>query len=330
LLLPGEVLVASRGWGPSLRKGDCLPLTILNLMVLTTLLTAQAQGCCIVMDRRDADGIAEWIEQEQITHWNGVPAQLHDLVTVKQVDPARIASLREVWSGGGDCPDALRVRFAEVYGLPIRATYGLTEAPTVVSIDPVGGERRPGASGRVLPHLWVQARRDDGALLPREAEGELCLGPRTASEWAGRWTPYLGVWRDGEVVDPPTSPVATGDFGIIDSEGWLTVLDRIKVLIVRGGANVYPAEVERVLLAEEGVAGAAVFGVPDDRLGERVAALVETNGDVDLDALAAACRTQLADYKVPERWGIVETLPRNAMGKIVRTGLFDLLEGSST
>ncbi|HEX3706799.1 MAG TPA: class I adenylate-forming enzyme family protein [Mycobacteriales bacterium] len=330
LLLPGEVLVASRGWGPSLRKGDCLPLTILNLMVLTTLLTAQAQGCCVVMDRRDADGIAEWIEQEQITHWNGVPAQLHDLVTVKQVDPARIASLREVWSGGGDCPDALRVRFAEVYGLPIRATYGLTEAPTVVSIDPVGGERRPGASGRVLPHLWVQARRDDGALLPREAEGELCLGPRTASEWAGRWTPYLGVWRDGEVVEPPTSPVATGDFGIIDSEGWLTVLDRIKVLIVRGGANVYPAEVERVLLAEEGVAGAAVFGVPDDRLGERVAALVETNGDVDLDALAAACRTQLADYKVPERWGVVETLPRNAMGKIVRTGLFDLLEGSST
>ena len=87
LLLPGEVLVASRGWGPSLRKGDCLPLTILNLMVLTTLLTAQAQGCCIVIDRRDAEGIAEWIEREHVTHWNGVPAQLHDLVTVKQVDP---------------------------------------------------------------------------------------------------------------------------------------------------------------------------------------------------------------------------------------------------
>ena len=63
LLLPGEVLVASRGWGPELRKGDCLPLTILNMMVLTTLLTAQAQGCCVVMDRRDADGIAEWIER---------------------------------------------------------------------------------------------------------------------------------------------------------------------------------------------------------------------------------------------------------------------------
>ncbi|HVS69377.1 MAG TPA: class I adenylate-forming enzyme family protein [Mycobacteriales bacterium] len=329
LLLPGQVLVASRGWGPTLRKGDCLPLTILNLMVLTTLLTAQAQGCCIVMDRRDAEGIAEWIEREQVTHWNGVPAQLHDLVTVKQVDPARLASLQEVWSGGGDCPDELRVRFAEVYGLPIRATYGLTEAPTVVSIDPVGGERHPGASGRVLPHLWVQARRDDGTLLPRDAEGELCLSARTDGEWAGQWRPYLGVWHNGEVVDPPTMPVATGDYGVVDADGWLTVLDRIKVLIVRGGANVYPAEVERVLLAQEGVGGAAVFGVPDERLGERVGALVELSGDVTVDQLAAACREQLADYKVPERWAIVERLPRNAMGKVVRTGLVDLLESAS-
>ncbi len=330
LLLPGEVLVASRGWGPALRKGDCLPLTILNLMVLTTLLTAQAQGCCIVMDRRDADGIAEWIEREQVTHWNGVPAQLHDLVTIKQVDPARLASLQEVWSGGGDCPDALRERFAEVYGLPIRSTYGLTEAPTVVSIDPVGGERRPGASGRVLPHLWVQTRRDDGTMLPRDAEGELCLSARADGEWAGRWTPYLGVWRDGGVVDAPTQPVATGDYGVVDSEGWLTVLDRIKLLIVRGGANIYPAEVERVLLAQEGVAGVAVFGVPDERLGERVAALVELQSDIEIDTLAASCRDQLADYKVPERWGVVDKLPRNAMGKVVRTGLVDLLEESGS
>ncbi|HVY10439.1 MAG TPA: class I adenylate-forming enzyme family protein [Mycobacteriales bacterium] len=328
LLLPGAVLVESRGWGPALRKGDCLPLTILNLMVLTTLLTAQAQGCCVVMDRRDAEGIADWIEREQVTHWNGVPAQLHDLVTVKQVDPARLASLREVWSGGGDCPDALRTRFAEVYGLPIRSTYGLTEAPTVVSIDPVGGERRTGASGRVLPHLWVQTRGPDGVLLPKDAEGEICLSPRTESEWAGRWTPYLGVWRDGVVAEPPTVPVPTGDYGVVDSDGWLTVLDRIKVLIVRGGANVYPAEVERVLMAQEGVRGVAVFGIPDERLGERVAALVELNVDVEIDALAAACRTQLADYKVPERWGVVDSLPRNAMGKVVRTGLVDLLESS--
>jgi acyl-CoA synthetase (AMP-forming)/AMP-acid ligase II len=326
LLLPGEVLVATRGWGPALRKGDCLPLTILNLMVLTTLLTAQAQGCCIVMDRRDAEGITEWIERERVTHWNGVPAQLHDLVTTKPVDPTRLASLQEVWSGGGDCPDALRTRFAEMYGLPIRSTYGLTEAPTVVSIDPVGGERRPGASGRVLPHLDVQTRGKDGTMLPRDAAGELCLAAARGGAWEGRWTPYLGVWSNGAVTDSPGEPVATGDFGVVDPDGWLTVLDRLKVLIVRGGANVYPAEVERVLLAQEGVAGAAVFGVPDERLGERVAALVEPSGDVAVERLEAACRDQLADYKVPERWGIVDALPRNAMGKVVRLGLVELLD----
>jgi acyl-CoA synthetase (AMP-forming)/AMP-acid ligase II len=172
----------------------------------------------------------------------------------------------------------------------------------------------------------VHTRGTDGTVLPHDAEGELCIAARTEGEWQGRWTPYLGVWRDGQVVDPPAVPVATGDYGVVDNDGWLTVLDRLKVLIVRGGANVYPAEVERVLLAEEGVRGVAVFGYPDERLGERVAALVEANGEVDLDALVAACRRQLADYKVPERVQVIDELPRNAMGKVVRTGLVDLFD----
>jgi acyl-CoA synthetase (AMP-forming)/AMP-acid ligase II len=82
-------------------------------------------------------------------------------------------------------------------------------------------------------------------------------------------------------------------------------------------------------LAQDGVAGAAVFGVPDERLGERVGALVELSQDVPVELLAAACRQQLADYKVPDRWGVVAQLPRNAMGKVVRTGLVDLLESAS-
>ncbi|MBV9485491.1 MAG: AMP-binding protein [Frankiaceae bacterium] len=320
LLLPGEVLVASRGWGPDLRKGDCLPLTILNLMVLTTLLTAQAQGCCVVMDRRDADGIAEWIERGRVTVWNGVPAQLHDLVTTKRVDPARLRSLREVWSGGGDCPESLRTAFEDCYGLSIRTTYGLTEAPTVVSIDPVGTERREGASGQVLPHLEVST--GDG-------EGEITVSARADGDWAGRWRPYLGTW-DGHGVAPNRDAVlATGDVGTVES-GWLSVRDRLKLLIVRGGANVYPAEVERVLLGVDGIAGAAVFGVPDARLGERVGAVVELSGGVavDVETLREACATALAAYKVPERFAIVDALPRNAMGKVVRTGLVDLLAAS--
>jgi acyl-CoA synthetase (AMP-forming)/AMP-acid ligase II len=204
----------------------------------------------------------------------------------------------------------------------------LTEAPTVVALDPVGGETRAGASGRVLDHLLVRARGADGVLLPPDAEGELCIAPRTDGAFAGRYTPYLGLWKDGAVIDPPELPIPTGDIGTVDRDGWLSVLDRLKVLIVRGGANVYPAEVERVLVAVDGVGGAAVFGVPDDRLGERVAALIELRegAEVSAEDLDGACKAQLADYKVPDRWGFVAALPRNAMGKVVRPGLVDRLE----
>lgn len=331
LLLPGAVLVAERGYDATLRKGDCLPLTILNMMVLTTLLTAQAGGCCVVMDRRDAAGIGEWIRSEQVTVWNGVPAQLYDLVErydVAAAGPTRsedLSSLLEVWSGGGDCPDALGDAFCAVFGLPLSATYGLTEAPTVVSIDPVGNRRVPGASGRPLPHLRVRALDDDGRDVGPDGLGEICVSAAEDGPWADCWTPMLGEWRDGRVVPGPDGPLRTGDLGSIDAEGWLRVRDRRKLVVVRGGANVYPAEVERVLLALPGVAAAAVFGIPDERLGERVAAVVVTDGNRGVAELTAGCRLELARYKVPERWAVVDELPRNAMGKVVRPALPALL-----
>jgi long-chain acyl-CoA synthetase len=312
LLLPGAVLVSTRGYDEHLRKGDCLPLTILNLMVLTTLLTAQAGGCCVVMDRRDAAGIAEWIRAEQVTVWNGVPAQLFDLVRGGTVTREELQSLQEVWSGGGDCSDALRAEFLEAFGLPLRATYGLTEAPTVVAIDPPGSEWVPGGSGQVLPHLRVEVVDD-----------ELCVTAAVDGPWAGTWTPMLGEWRDGAVV-PGDALLRTGDLGTVE-DGWLRVLDRRKLVVVRGGANVYPAEVERVLLTLPGVSAAAVFGVPDERLGERVAAVVQGQ-DLAVADLVAGCGRELSSYKVPERWAVVDALPRNAMGKVVRPALSGLLD----
>ncbi|OHV34215.1 MULTISPECIES: class I adenylate-forming enzyme family protein [Pseudofrankia] len=323
LLLPGAVLVATRGWGPQLRKGDSFPFTILNLMVLSTLLTAQAGGCAVVMNRRDVDGVAEWISTRRVTVWNGAPAQLHDLARRPEAD---LSSLEEVWSGGSDTPDALRQAFADTHGLLPRATYGLTEAPTVVSIDPPGKEWRPGASGRVLPHYDVAAYDDEGRRLPAGEPGELRLSGAATGPWAGAWHPTLGYWERGAVRPPEPGPVATGDIGTVDGDGWLRVLDRRKLVIIRGGANVYPLEVERVISAHPDVARVAVCAVPDDRLGQRVAALVESAGPaaLDLDALAALCRRELAPYKVPEIWSQVDALPVNAMGKVRRTGLLEL------
>ncbi|GAB2851437.1 long-chain fatty acid--CoA ligase [Actinocorallia aurea] len=323
LLLPGAALVAARGWGPDLRKGDSFPLTILNLMVLSTLLTAQAGGRSVIMDRRDVEGVADWIADRGVTVWNGAPAQLHDLAARPDLD---LSSLREVWSGGSDTPDDLRRAFAAAHGLVPRATYGLTEAPTVVAIDPPGEEWRPGASGRLLPHFDVAAYDPRGKRLPSGEPGELRLAGASAGPWAGAWTPLLGHWEEGRVHPFGQDTVATGDIGFVDADGWLSVVDRKKLVIVRGGANVYPAEVERVLAAHPQVVAAAVCPVPDARLGQRVAALVETaGGPLDAGALADHCRRALAAYKVPEFWTQVAALPRNAMGKVQRTALPDLV-----
>jgi long-chain acyl-CoA synthetase len=330
LLVPGAVLVEARGYGPDLRKGDCFPFTVLNMAVLTTLLVSQAGGTSIVMDRIDAEGVAEWIRTERVTTWNGPPALLHSLATMDSVAPADLASLREVWTGGADCPEAIRTAFADKFGLPVLATYGLSEAPTVVAIDPVDGRHVSGASGRPLPHLAVRIAGAGGGTMPAGETGELCV---SAAPGDDRYRLMLGYWDrpDASAETLAGGELRTGDLGFLDEEGYVHLRDRKSLVIIRGGANVYPAEVERVLLDAPGVAAGAVFGVPDERLGERVMAVVEPAGAAPIDeaAVRSHCLANLARYKVPERFVAVPGLPRNAMGKILRAELPAFLSGGS-
>lgn len=322
LLLPGAALVASRSYDATLRKGDCFPMTIVNLQVLTTLLVFQAGGCCVLMDRMDAAGVAEWIRRERVTTWNGPPALLHSLVERDDITADDLRSLDEVWTGGADCPESLRGSFEAKFGIPVLATYGLSEAPSVVTIDARDGDHRTGASGRPLPHLAVSAHSDDGARLPAGETGEICVGPVVDGPWADLYRPMLGYLDSPEatVVSLAGGLLHTGDIGFVDTDGFMHVRDRKNLLILRGGANVYPAEVERVLGTAPGVAGCAVFGVPDERLGERVAAMVEplAGQQIDVAAVTAYCLERLAKYKVPESITEIDALPRNAMGKVSR------------
>ena len=310
LLMPGRMLVESRGYDSSLRKGDCFALTILNLQVLTTLLVAQCGGTSIVMDRMDAEGIAEWIRAERVTTWNGPPALLHSLAHNDAVSRDDLASLDEVWTGGADCPEAIRAAFEHKFGLPVLATYGLTEAPTVVAIDPRDGAHVAHASGKPLPHLNVRIAEDE----------EICISPAD-----DRYRLMLGYWnRDDATAEALRGgELHTGDVGFVDDDGYLHVRDRKSLVIIRGGANVYPAEVERVLQEFDGVVASAVIGVADERLGERVVALIE--GDADEEALRDYCLANLAKYKVPERFVFIDQFPRNAMNKIIRKDLQALL-----
>lgn len=326
LLAPGALLVESRGYGPELRKGDCFPFTILNMAVLTTLLVSQAGGCSIVMDRIDAEGVAEWIREERVTTWNGPPALLHSLASMDAVAPSDLSSLREVWTGGADCPEAIRAAFAAKFGLPVLATYGLTEAPTVVAIDPIGGPHVDGASGRPLPHLAVTIRDEAGAEVAPGETGEVCVAPASGDD---RYRLMLGYWGREEATEATLAGglLHTGDVGFLDPDGYLHLRDRKSLVILRGGANVYPAEVERVLAEVPELVAAAVLGIRDERLGERVVAVVEVAAGATFDeaAVRERCLAELAKYKVPESFTVVASLPRNAMGKIVRADLPGLL-----
>jgi len=321
LLVPGAVLNATRGYGPALRKGDFFPLTILNMHVLTTLLTAQAGGCAIVFDRNDAIGVAEWIRAERATVWNGPPALLHSLAHEDGVAPDDLASLDEVWSGGGDTPEPVRAAFEAKFGLPALISYGMTEAPTVVSLDDPDGTHVAGASGRPLPHLAVHIVDD-----------EICVAPTTTGEWAGVYRPMLGYWQRDDATKETLADgmLHTGDVGFVDDDGFVHVRDRKSLLIIRGGGNVYPAEIERVLHELPEIEACAVVGVPDERLGERVVAAVQLRPGATIteEELRAHCLANLAKYKVPERWLFVDEFPRNSMGKIQRRELPALFETS--
>jgi acyl-CoA synthetase (AMP-forming)/AMP-acid ligase II len=198
----------------------------------------------------------------------------------------------------------------------------MTEVPTVVSIEPLGGLHAPGSSGQVLPQLIVDIRNDEGVVLPANCVGEITIRGQVSGPWGGLYRPMLGY--HGQPAETARSVrdgvLYTGDMGELDEDGNLIVRDRRHALILRGGANVYPAEVERVLSELSGVSGAAVIGTPDDRLGQQVAAVVELapGSDLTIDDLRAHCIKNLARYKVPERWRI-STLSRNAMGKVVRS-----------
>ena len=318
LVMPGAGTVLRRGWGRELRKGDSLPLTILNMFTLTTLLTAQSGGVAVLTDMADVASIAEWIGREQVTVWNAVPAQLHTMAGDESISAGHLAGLGEVWVGGADCPDALRDRFEARFGVKVIRTYGLTESPALVSIDDLEGDRPSGSSGRPLDHIEVAS-----------VDGELRLRPAGSGPLAGSYRPMLGYWNQPEATAAAVSgrELRTGDLGEIDDGGHVRVLGRKSQLIIRGGANVYPAEVERVLAGAPGVAACAVVGVPDERLGERVGAAIEVRpgASVDEDEIVAYCRENLARYKVPERFVYVDKLPRNQMGKVPRPEVVEML-----
>jgi len=321
LLLPGAAIVASRRYDSQLRKGDFLPLTILNLIVLTTLLTAQAKGTSYLYDGTDARGMATWIKRHRLSAWNAVPPVLYTMAHDDSIAADSMESLDDIWSGGAACPEEIRAAFRAKFGKDIHMTYGQTEAPSAVAITPRGERAPAGSSGKVLPHVVIEVRDPvSGDLLSAGEEGEICVAADPAGPFAGRYRPMLGLWGALDTV-PADESLHTDDLGRVDEDGTLFVTGRRSQMIIRGGANIYPSEVEATILAMPAVQECVVIGVADVRLGERVAAVVQraAGGAVEGREIREFCSSRLAHHKVPEYVEFVDDFPRNAMGKVVRT-----------
>jgi O-succinylbenzoic acid--CoA ligase len=304
---------AHLGAPPGERWLACMPLH--HVGGLAILARAAIFGAAVVLHERfDAAAVGDSLERDGATIASFVPTMLRRVLAARSAPPP--PSLRCVLVGGAALPPDL---LAEAWrrGWPAAPTYGLTEACSQVATLPLSeiGRRTDGAA-RPLFGVELEIRDAAGRRLPPGEPGEIAVrSPALMAGYHAQPEATARVLRDGWLL--------TGDVGVLDAQGWLRVLDRRDDLVVTGGENVYPAEVEAALESHAAVAEAAVAAEPDPDLGRRVAAwIVPAAGSaVDEDALRAHCRARLAGYKVPRVFHTVASLPRTASGKLRRQEL---------
>jgi long-chain acyl-CoA synthetase len=289
-------------------------------------LTAMSRGgTSVILRDMDPAEVLRLVERERITHAFVVPAVLMLLLATPGIEKADLSSLDTIFYGASPIAEDVLVRCMKVIGCHFSQVYGMTETSGAIvrleheDHDPDGPRRHLlRAAGRPLP--TVEVRIVD----PDTAED---VAVNTVGEiWTRSGYNMVGYWQKPDETATTILDggwLRTGDAGYLDGEGYLFLHDRIKDMVVSGGENIYPAEVENVLLAVPGVADAAVIGVPDDTWGETVKAIVvrEPGADVDAQAVIAFCRDRLAHYKCPTSVDFTDTLPRNPSGKILKREL---------
>ncbi len=266
--------------------------------------SAAAAGTVLVHDRFDAGRTATALRSGEATIASLVPTMLRRLLAA---DPGPFPGEPVVLLGGAPAPAALVEQGLDA-GLRVLASYGLTEACSQVTTVVPGDERRSlGTTGPPLPGMRVQVVAAGRAVSPGTAGLIEIAGPAVSPGYAGE--------------PPRAGPLLTADIGRFDDAGRLMVLGRADEVVVTGGENVHPAEVEALLSGCPGVVEAAAFGLPDPEWGQRLVAAVVASPGFDAAAAAAWLRARAPSYLVPREWRIVGELPRNAAGKVDRTAL---------
>ena len=275
-----------------------------------------ASGACLtLLPRFDPVRALEIIERDQVTVLMGVPTMYAAILHIAG-GAADAASLRLCVSGGAAMPVEIMRAFEKQFGCMILEGYGLSETSPVASFNHPDRERKPGTIGQAIAGVEMRVQNDDGEPLPPDQIGEIAIRGHNVMK---------GYWRRPEDTAQAMAGgwFRTGDLARVDSEGYFSIVDRKKDMIIRGGLNVYPREVEEVLYEHRAVAEAAVIGVPDRMLGEEVAAVVKLKPGASADPgeLREHVRSQLAAYKYPRHVWIVDELPHGGSGKILKRAI---------
>jgi long-chain acyl-CoA synthetase len=273
----------------------------------------RAGGMLTLIPRFDAGKALEIIARDRVSVFEGVPTMYMAMLHHPDADDADASSLRLCASGGAAMPVEVMRGFEEKFGCIVLEGYGLSETSPVASFNHPERERKPGSIGTPIEGVEMKVVDDRDNDVPTGEVGEIVIrGHNVMKGYWKRPEATAGAIKDGWLH--------TGDMARVDEDGYFFIVDRKKDMIIRGGYNVYPREIEEVLYEHPAVAEAAVVGVPHEELGEEVAAAValKDGESVDVDELAAYVKQQVAAYKYPRRIWLVDELPKGPTGKILK------------
>ena len=298
------------------------PLFHIGGLNVFTLITWMKGGEVLLHRAFDPGAFLADIERHGVTTTFGVPAMLLFVSQLPGFDAADLTSLRLVICGGAPVPEPL-IKLYNGRGIPINQGYGLTEtSPTVTFLTSEFGLAKLGSAGMTPMLTDVRLVDADGAVVTEPlARGEVCVkGPNVMK----------GYWNKPEATAAAIDAEGwfhSGDIGYVDADGFLYIADRVKDMVITGGENVYPAEVESVLYEHPAIAEVAVIGLPDERWGEIVVAVVapKPGATVTLEDMRAFAGDRLARYKLPTRVELVDELPRTPSGKVLKYELRERL-----
>ncbi len=272
-------------------------------------------GTAVLLSQFTPESYLETITRHGVTITFAVPTIMEQLLRSGALDRNPPRGLRFLYVAGAAATAPL-VEAYESRGIPLRQGYGTTETNMISCMQHGEVKDRPASVGRIVPNWELKILDDGGGEAAPGGTGEIAVkGPGMFSGYLNRPEETAQAIRDGYFH--------TGDLGRLDADGFLYIVGRKKEMYISGGENVYPAEVERVLSEHPSVAEVAVTGIPDPKWGESGAALIVLRDGYTLDTESLRCfaRERLAHYKVPARWKSIDALPRNALGKVVKSAV---------